>query len=142
LLGLELPESWDGESFLPAITGDSARGRRFAVSSMLAQGIQRACYWQEETGSAPTAYVRTWHALEHPLPREGIIEGFETGDRVPVPEHHLLGKGRSLLEEWTTSMLEMSPFGDPLEHVLEEGTGPTRQVARTYPQRLKETGRA
>jgi arylsulfatase A-like enzyme len=142
LLGIEIPASWDAVSFLPAITGDSAAGRDLAVSSMLAQGIQRACYWQEQPGREPTAYVRTWNALSHPVPEEGIIDGYRTRERVPVRDHPLLEKGRGLLDQWTRSLSEASPRGDPLEEVLEDQTGPIRQTAKTYPKRLAETGRS
>ena len=142
LAGIDIPNTWDAQSFRSALEGDPDDGRQSVTSSMLAQGIQRAVYWREPGQQAPFGYIKTWNDLGHGLSDECIIESQDHAGQYPQDQHPLLDKGRNLLENWTKKQLATSEHPDPLTVVQHEGTDTTQQLlSKTYALRLARTGR-
>ncbi len=136
LAGIERPANWDARPFgIRPLAGASA-GRDQVISSNLAQGIQRAVYWQESPGATPHCYLRSWDAFEHPLPEEALIDPAD-----PRTLHtDALDEGRLRLERWHQDMPE--DFEDPLLQVLAETEPARRERKERYVARLIESGRA
>ena len=142
LAGAKKQESWQGESFAPALKGETG-GRPYLVVSQGAWSCQRAVRWDH------WILIRTWHTGFKPFPPWMLFDlekdPHETTNlAASLPD--IVAKGRALLEEWTAQRLKDAPRGDPFEGVLAEG-GPfhaneNSEVFTNYLQRLRDTGRA
>lgn len=141
--GIAIPDTWDARSLATTWDGDDhTAGRPYAVSSMLAQGIQRAVYWQQTPGAPPTTWLRTWNNLKHPLPDECWFTADDRWSEAPQTDARELTIGRTHYHHWLTRMAARSAHPDPLDTVVKHGTGPTHLAASDrYHQRLATTGR-
>ncbi|MBD2846612.1 sulfatase [Paenibacillus sp. IB182496] len=139
-------QGWDGESFLPALTGSEGdeggeqKGRPYLVVSQMAWSCQRAVRFDQ------WMLIRTYHDGLKELPPLMLFDV----ERDPHETRNLaderpqeVAKGLRLLDEWLTErMYEADSPVDPMWQVIREG-GPyhTRGLLDDYLQRLRETGR-
>jgi arylsulfatase A-like enzyme len=138
-LGVPTSALWDGQSFAPAMQGQST-GRQELVISQCAHVCQRSVVFDH------WLYMRTYHDGFHLFPQEMLFDlstdPHEEHDlAVQYPEvchdatHRLLG--------WHDAMMASMPFDvDPLWTVIKEG-GPehARGMLREYCKRLEQTDR-
>lgn len=141
LAGAEVPETWDGQSFLPTLLDGRGGGRDALVLSHGAWTVQRSLRFDDHL------LVRTAHDGYHGFPEIMLF------DLVSDPhEQHNLADDRpemvkaalDRLEAWEHEQLRRTPDGrDPLQTVL-QGSGPwhSRTDPGWYFERLRSTGRA
>ena len=141
LLGGQVPACWDGRSFAPAFRAGQQGGRDYVVFSQCAWSCQRSVRWGDNL------FMRTYHTGLKNLPERMVFnlaaDPHELNNLAPS-RTDLADHGQALLESWTTEMMSRSPYEtDPLWTVMREG-GPlhTRNEAKYYCQRLRDTGRA
>ncbi len=141
LLGIEIPECWDGESFAASLRGEKEVSRDFLVVSQCAWSCQRGVIFDD------FILIRTYHTGLKNFPEYMLFNLREDPHEVNnLAENRpeLVKKGIFLLEKWLTYQMETSENKtDPLWEVIEEG-GPfhTRdKEEEMYYRRLKETGR-
>ncbi len=140
LLDVHVQNSWDGESFAPALTDGAECGREYLVVSQCAHGAQRSVRFDN------WLYTRVYHDFYHLFPDELLFD--LTAD--PHEQHNLAderpdvcGIAARRLEDWHTEQMKRSPSDvDPLWTVLKEG-GPfhARGRLKRYCEYLEETGR-
>jgi len=141
LMGIDVPESWDGVSVAAGLRGGPPAGRDHLVLSQGAWACQRGVRWGDHL------YLRTWHDGYHGHWNDEMLfdiaaDPHETTD-LASDEPSLRSAGADLLESWTSDQLDRSGLGDPMDVVRAEG-GPfhTRRHLRGYLERLRATGRA
>ena len=144
LLGGEVPEVWDGQSFYPAFEAGREAGREYLVVSNCAWACQRSVRWGHHL------LVRTYHSGFHPFPDlmlYDVTEDQHELEDLAATEPGLVNEGLALLEQWTADEMRRSQRTvDPMWIVMREG-GPfharfTSPQFEAYQQRLRETGRA
>ncbi|HUN26767.1 MAG TPA: sulfatase [Steroidobacteraceae bacterium] len=141
LLGQDVPESWDGESFAASLTAGEDVGRDHLVLSQGAWTCQRGVRFDQ------WMLISTLHGGYH-LFDDIMLFDLESD---PHEQHNLAaqrpeiaGRGLVLLSQWESRMLPHAARGrDPLVHVMQEG-GPfhVRGELPAYLERLRATGRA
>jgi arylsulfatase A-like enzyme len=143
LLGVDVPESWDGRSFRTALSGheaNEANERDHLVLSCAAWATQRSVRFDR------WLCVRTYHDAFHSFPTVMLFdvvadphEQVDLADERPDVVDH----ASRLLIDWETKHAHRSTLGvDPLWTVLAEGGGYyTRGHLPGYLRRLAETGR-
>lgn len=140
LLGLAAPGMWDGESFAPALGGESDPGRETLVLSQCAHVCQRS------VRMGPWLYMRTYHDGFHLFPREMLFHvetdpHEQTNLAEKFPE--ICREAAARLLDWHDQMmLESTSHVDPMWTVMREG-GPchTRGKLPEYLAYLEQTGR-
>ncbi len=153
----DIPERWDGRSFLNSITEGNASGRDYLVVGQGALSMMRAVRWDD------WILIRTYH--------DGIreLDPVELYDLAADPHEttnlardkpDIAREGLALLDQWVTERLMEVAFdenganpeherapADPLWEVLHEGgpfqgrTGETWFDKAEYVEELRETGR-
>jgi arylsulfatase A-like enzyme len=144
MLGTDVPESWDAESFKPAFIAEQESGRDFLVVGNCAWSCQRAVRWGDYI------FIRTYHSGFKNYPeymlfnvKEDPHELNNLADDRPDLTAYALAK----LEQWTTDEMRLSLRGeDPLWVVMREG-GPlhanfSSREFDEYIKRLENTGRS
>ncbi|MHB0935599.1 MAG: sulfatase family protein [Armatimonadota bacterium] len=139
--GLEASPRWDGQSYTPALRGESC-GRDELIVSQCCHTCQRSVRF------GPWLYMRTYHDFYHLFPGEMLYNL----EQDPHEEHNLAAKhpeicreGAARLLDWHDDMMRTMPEGytvDPLETVLAEG-GPehARSRLKQYVEYLEATDR-
>jgi arylsulfatase A-like enzyme len=140
LLGQEIPDSWDGQSFAASLSGGSV-GREYLVLSQGAWTCQRGVRFDQ------WLLMSTLHGGYH-LFDDLMLFDLQND---PFEQHNLAAarpevtaRGLMLLAQWHARMLPHLARGrDPLVNVIQEG-GPfhARGALPDYLQRLRATGRS
>jgi arylsulfatase A-like enzyme len=138
LLGIPVPQGWEGASFAPAVRGERFAGRDQLVLSHGAYTYQRGVRTKDHL------YVRTLHPGCWRLEREQLYD--VSAD--PHTTRDLLAERPGLaselgaaLEEWRQAHLSLSgPQPDPMEAARYEGPADAFDASR-YLARLRATGR-
>ncbi len=140
LLGIGVPDGWDGRSFLADLDAGADTGRDHLVLSQLAWAAQRAVRFDDHL------VIRTWHDAFHGLPEVLVFDvaadPHEQHD-LSADRPDLVDRADGLLAAWRRDALARSPAGvDPLDEVMAQG-GPfhVRIDAGPYLDRLRATGR-
>ncbi len=140
MLGGEVPDCWDGESFADAFGAGRDAGRDHVVVSQNCWSCMRSVRWDD------WLFVRSYHTgLKNLRPRMlfNVAEDpHELHDLYEAEPRKAL-EGEALLCRWHDEMMTRSDYDtDPLWTVLREG-GPfhTRDNVASYCKRLRETGR-
>jgi len=144
LLGRDVPENWDGQSFADAFTRGEESGREFLVSGQGAWACQRGVRFHRD--GTEWLCLQTHHdgykMLEPMMLFDLNGDPHEQANRADDrPE--VADRGLALLAQWQREMARTSPSDiDPLWTVLREG-GPfhTRGKLPDYLERLRATGR-
>lgn len=142
LLGGQVPENWDGQSFAKALDANTVfNGRPYVVLSQGAWSCQRSVRFDNYV------MMRSYHDGYHGFPDLmlfNIVDDPHEQHDLADEQPDVVQRGSSLLESWYAAMMRTSshPF-DPLWRVLHEG-GPlhTRGHLPAYLNRLRSTGRA
>jgi arylsulfatase A-like enzyme len=140
LSGATVPETWDGQSFAPALTAGQPSGRQHLVLSHAAWTAQRSVRFGDWL--CMETYWDAFHGFPEVMAFDLAHDPFEQHDRAPdSPDvvSHALG----LLHEWKEEAMSRSSHGiDPMWSVLHEG-GPwhSRVDVSWYLERLRATGR-
>jgi arylsulfatase A-like enzyme len=143
MVGAQVPEGWDAESFSPLLRGEREEGRDHLVLSQMAWSCQRSVRFDQ------WLFIRTYHPGLKNLPKRMLFDVEEDPHQVEnraAARPHVVDRGQALLEEWHSTMMRTSATpdrSDPLQTVLDEG-GPFHPRGRLqeYVERLRETGRA
>lgn len=141
LLGMDMIDEWDGESFANTLMKGEKAGRKSLVLSQMAHVCQRSARFDQ------WLYVRTYHDGYHLFDKEMLFDlekdVYEQEDvKVQYPE--ICAKGAQIILDWQDkAMMESNQIIDPLWRVMSEG-GPfhTKGFLHSYCKRLEETGRA
>jgi arylsulfatase A-like enzyme len=139
LLGVPVPEGWDGRSFAAALRGEPFRGRPELVLSHGAYTYQRALRTPDHL------YVATLHPGCWRLEREQLYAiaddphmSRDLCAELPELASELAGR----LEDWRLRHCTMSgPVPDPMEAGLYESPADAFPAHR-YAERLRRTGRS
>lgn len=141
LVNAEASPAWDGQSFAPALRGQSHEGRPYLVVSQCAWSCQRCVRWDR------WILIRTYHDGLKDFPAVMLFDlENDPHELVNIADAHptVVNEGLATLERWTADrMTESDCPEDPLWRVIHEG-GPlhTRDCLESYSQRLRATGRA
>jgi len=161
LVGGDIPERWDGRSFIDSIIEGADTGRDSLVMSQGAWTCQRSIRWDQ------WLLIRTYHDAYKPELEETMLFDISTDphETTNLVDKHpdIVNEGLAKLQRWYDDrMLESAsgtnggnphtPHGvrDPMWNVMREGgpyhSGATRTGAETvdlksYIQRLRDTGR-
>lgn len=140
LLGLEVPEVWDGESFANALSQDKDEGRDYLVLSQAAWAAQRSVRFDDYIAT------RTYHDAYHGFPDLMLYDlKADPHQQVNLADRDgaTMTRALALLESWHAEQMARSTSGvDPLTTVMAEG-GPfhVRDQLPNYLKRLRATGR-
>ena len=140
LLGVRVPDVWDGEGFAESLNAGEDRGRDHLVLSQGAWTCQRGVRWDDYM------LIQTLHDGYHlydDVMLFDIREDPHETRNLATTEQTACRTGLSKLEDWLTEMMPDAARGrDPLENVIAEG-GPyhVRGQLPGYLKRLRETGR-
>jgi arylsulfatase A-like enzyme len=138
LLGLEIPEKWQGTSFAEAIRGEATPTREYLVLGHGAHTFQRSVRTRDHQ------YTRTYHPGSFGVDWESLFNVTED----PHLEHSLIEEQpdlaatmRSRLAEWWHFYAgRPGSLPDPMQISLQEG--PTLYSRpEEYAQHLRDTGR-
>jgi arylsulfatase A-like enzyme len=141
MLGMEVPEMWDGQSYAAALRDGADCGRDQVVISQCAHVCQRSVRF------GPWLYMRTIHDGFHLFPREMLFNVAED----PHEQHDLAAarpelcrEGAARLLSWQEDQMRSSTTNvDPLWSVMREG-GPfhaRKADLDRYLDHLRKTGR-
>ena len=141
LLGGNVPDGWDGQSFATAFRDGREAGRPYVVTSQGAWACQRGVRFDEYLclRSYHDGYKQVEPVMLFDLATDPHEERDLAAERPAVVEHALV-----LLAEWLDAMAATSAVAvDPLRTVMLEG-GPFHCRGRlpAYLERLRATGRA
>ena len=139
LIGGEVPDNWDGQSFAEKLDAASS-GREFLVLSQAAHTCQRSVRFGDYL------CIRSYHDGFHNFPDVMLFDAKQDPhEQNDLAEAHpeLVNKALNLLDQWYGDMMRTATHPtDPMWTVLKEG-GPlhTRVDLNEYVQRLRATGR-
>ncbi len=147
LLGIEVPEIWDGKSFASALQKGAQSGRDSLIVSNIAQACQRSVRFAKNGNDF--LYSKTRFDLYHNLPEDLLFNLSEdpfTIKNVSTDSHELVELAQKLLEQWLADMKGSFPYyDDPLKTVLEDGikfkSMSTIDTYEDYMEHLAKTGR-
>jgi arylsulfatase A-like enzyme len=141
LVGGQVPDNWDGQSFADDFRAGHEAGRESLVITQGAWTCQRALRWDRYIG------IRTQHDGYHDFPAVMVFDLVDD----PHEQHDLAPERPDLAQHaldgialWRAECLALqNPRIDPIDTVLSEG-GPyhVRGKLEAYLQRLVATGRA
>lgn len=138
---LDVPDYWDGESFLNSINNAPSQGRNELILSQMAHVVQRSVRFDD------WLYMRTYHDGYHLFPEEMLFNLKEDPyEQNNVAQEHpeVVQDAVYRLMKWQDEMLSTldAPYTDPLWTVLQEG-GPLHAKGSlpNYIERLRDTGR-
>ncbi len=139
LFNREKKQSWDGQSFAPALFGEEC-GREYLVLSQCAHVCQRSVRF------GPWLYIRTYHCGYNLFPDEMLFNIEED----PHEQNNLVQTRKDICKEavyryleWHDQMMKTMRYDvDPLWTVMKEG-GPFHPKGELpgYCERLEKTGR-
>lgn len=138
LLGIRTPDGWQGESFAPAVRGESLDSREYLVLGHGAHTYQRAVRTRDHL------YIRTYHPGSFLAEWEQLFDvtsdPYLTRDLL-ADEPDLAVKMRSHLSEWWHQYAgRPGCLPDPMQATLQ--TGPTYYTdPAKYARHLRDTGR-
>ena len=140
LLGVRVPERWDGRSFAPVLRGQAHTDREYLVLGQGAWTCQRA------VRQGDWLLVRTYHTGHHPFPAAMLFDlaqdPHETRN-VAESRPEVVAALDHLLTEWWQEQTS-GPQGqpDPMLTTIQEG-GPfyVRGKLQPYIERLRAAGR-
>jgi arylsulfatase A-like enzyme len=138
LLGVPVPERWDGQSFAAAVRGGAVAGREQLVLGQGSYFVQRALLREG------WLYIRTLHAALNPMPDELLFDlandPHEERNLIDV-EQSRADELRKRLDAWWDEMAGQVP-SDPLAEIAAEGGAYyPRQFRDNYLALLRRTGR-
>lgn len=141
MLGVKVPETWDGQSFAESLNRGEDTGREFLVLSQGAWTCQRGVRWDNYL------LLQTlhdgYHCWDDVMLFDLANDPHETNN-IADRESELCNTGMAMLGSWHAEMMKAAARGrDPLQNVIREG-GPfhTRGQLKTYLERLRGTGRS
>lgn len=142
VIGADVPEGWDAESFAPALRGEAPSGRDSLVLSQMAWSCQRSVRFDR------WLFIRTYHPGLKNLPERLLFDVEDDPHQIhnrAKDRPEVADRGQALLEDWHAATMRTSSTpdrSDPLQTVLKEG-GPFHPRGRLheYVQRLRNTGR-
>ena len=143
LCGGEVPDSWDGESFLEAFGEEEACGRDSLVVANCAWVCQRSARWDDYL------LIRSYHSGFKNYPEImlfNVTEDPHEQNNMADARPELVGRGLAIIEEWVADEMRRSSRDvDAMQTVLREG-GPHHASFLSdgytrYHQRLIDTGR-
>ncbi len=141
LLGGEVPETWNGESFA-ACLGEEVEGREYLVLSQGAWSCQRSVRWDD------WLLIRTYHTGMKEFPEYMLFDvendAHETHN-LAGQRPDLVGHGLMLMDRWMAERMGDGLRGDPFWAIIGEG-GPLHANEHSpgwkkYLERLRATGR-
>ncbi len=140
LLGVRVPEAWDGVSFAEALNNGSDEGRSELIVSQGAWTCQRGVRWGKHL------LINTlhdgYHLYDDIMVFDLIADPHETMN-LAASQPELVTVGMNKLNHWHAEMMVDAARGkDPLQNVIDEG-GPfhIKGQLQNYLVRLRETGR-
>jgi len=144
LLGGDIPDAWDGQSFADAFRQGETTSRDYLVTSQGAWSCQRGVRFNRND----TAYhlLYTYHdgyKMIEPIMLFDLDADPHLQHNIGNDASTILSQALAMLSEWQANMIKNSQHDvDPLMTVLREG-GPfhTRGELRNYLEHLRETGR-
>jgi choline-sulfatase len=137
LLGLPVPEGWDGRSFLPALAGEEEKGRDYLVMD---HGLYTC---QRSVRDKRWYFIRTYHAGLYAF--DPVI--LHDMDNDPHQQVNVAGQYPEIVQlmdhrigNWTHEYLgQPGPIVDPLQECIQ--SGPWRYIKpSTWMQRLRSEG--
>jgi choline-sulfatase len=144
LLGGEVPENWDGQSFAPVFAEGRSEGRDHLVFGQCAHAAQRGVRFDHD-GEA-YLYMRSYHdgyKMVEPVMVFNLTRDPHELHDLAARKPELVDRGAALLEDWRAGMMRLSTTNvDPLMTVLREGPLHACGMLKQYTERLRATGRA
>jgi len=140
MLGVKVPEQWDGKSFADSLNDGADIGRDYLVVSQGAWTCQRGVRWDDYI--CIETMHDGYHLYDDVMLFDLATDPHETNN-LAEERPELRKAGLAKLQEWHNSMMEQPARGrDPLRNVIAEG-GPyhVRGQLPDYLKRLRETGR-
>lgn len=141
LLGVKVPDTWDGQSFAESLNRGEDSGRPYLVLSQGAWTCQRGVRWDNYL------LLHTlhdgYHCWDDVMVFDLAKDPHETTN-IATQAVEVRDAGLAKLAEWHGEMMKAPARGrDPLQNVVNEG-GPyhVRGQLPTYLARLRETGRS
>ncbi|NOK59915.1 MAG: Choline-sulfatase [Chloroflexi bacterium AL-W] len=140
LMGQQVPETWDGQSFAEALHNSTTQGRPHLVLSQGAWTCQRGVRVGDHL------YLRTYDPCFKELPPELLFDLAHD----PHEQHDLMTEqldmaqqARRILDSWELTMLRTNPTGTDLlvTTIREGGSIYARGRLMSYVERLRATGR-
>lgn len=141
LLGQNVPQTWDGESFANGLEQGKDEGRSALVVSQAAWACQRGVRFDD------WLYLNTRHDAYHLYPDHqlfNIAEDPHQQHDVSAHSIEVLHRGQALLKDWLdVNLVDAARGRDPHDNVMFEG-GPyhVRGKLPEYLARLRDTNRA
>ena len=140
LLGQDVPESWDGQSFAATLRAGADVGRDYLVSSQGAWTCQRSVRFDQ------WLLINTLHGgyrlFDEVMLFDLMSDPFEQRS-LAAERQEVVRRGLILLSQWHATVIGNAARGrDPLVNVMQEG-GPfhVRGELPAYLERLRATGR-
>ena len=138
LLGLPIPEKWQGESFADAVRGKSIESRDYLVLGHGAHTYQRAVRTRDHLYIRtyhPGAFRAEWESLFHVTDDPFLV------DNLIDSEPDLVDKMRSKLAVWWNRYAGMpGSLPDPMQTTLQNGPA-LYNDPELYMEHLRRTGR-
>ena len=141
MLGIEVPASWDGESFAEHLQKGDDEGRSHLIVSQGAWTCQRGVRWGNNL--LIDTMHDGYHLFDDVMLFDLANDPHETKN-IAEEDQSTLNEGQALLGHWLADNLPRAARGrDPLRNVVVEG-GPfhVRGQLPKYLERLKATGRS
>ncbi len=140
LLGVSMPNRWDGQSFAPAISNGAEASRDHIVVSQCVHVCQRSARFDD------WLYTRTIHDGFHLFPEDMLYKlDTDPHEQGNVAEHfpEVCERGSKLILDWQEAQMATSDYDiDPMWKVMREG-GPhhARGQLKRYCDWLEKTER-
>lgn len=144
LLGGDVPEIWDGQSFADAFQRGDTVSRNYLVTSQGAWSCQRGVRFNRNGTAYQLLY--TYHdgyKMVEPIMLFDLDNDPHLEHNIGNDSANLLSQSLAMLSEWQANMITSSQHDvDPLMTVMREG-GPfhTRGELARYLERLRTSGR-
>lgn len=152
LVGGDVPDGWDGQSFLPSLTDGESVGRDFLVMGQGAWASQRGVRWDDWL--LLRTYYDGWRDFDA-VELYNLAEDPHEVENVAEERPDVASRGMALLDHWRSQRGIDAAIGedggnpsaprslvDPLFEVIHEGGSIyLEDNMDTYTNRLRETGR-
>ncbi len=140
MVGAEVPDNWDGESFAGGLKSGSVSGRDYVVVSQGAVAAQRGVRFGDYM------LIRSYHDGHQdmtPIALYNIADDPHETVNLADSQPEVVAQGLALLEQWLTQMmLTGEGHDDPMWAVIAQGGGyHARGELPAYLERLEATGR-
>jgi arylsulfatase A-like enzyme len=140
MMGVRVPDLWDGESFAKQLLKGEDEGRSYLVVSQGAWTCQRGVRWGDHL--LIDTMHDGYHLYDDVMLFDLAKDPHETSNLAKVNQEKL-DEGQALLGSWLGENMPLAARGrDPLRNVVAEG-GPfhVRGKLPDYLKRLRSTGR-